>query len=244
MFRTRVHRNRKPAFFKERSLNLSQAVNKSSMEDKKLFGKYTELVMMLFSFILTGVVGTFIAQFYTSQNAELLAANKIFADQTKLIGDRYFAMSSVMSALEDNRKNPGKWSPSQVGARWDSYRQELQKYDATRGYNREVIRLYFGDQLWNEERDIHYLLRAWGQSLEHEEEIPGSVDFNCLRRDDGPIDDFLNRWHGFSFRLAEAIKKANIGFWRSRSRVKKNPIPRTPCLTDQSPGTPQSSSPH
>lgn len=203
------------------------------MPDTKLFGKCNDIVMMLLGFLLTGVVGTYIAQVYTTKNAELAAANKIFNDHSKLMGDRYFAMSQVMLLLAENQKTPLKWKAPQVESRWELYRAEVQKWNSARGYNRELIRLYFGDELWNAERDIHYFFYAWGQSLEREQQRSGSVDFKCLT---GKVDDFLEKSHAFTFKLAEAIQQAKIGSNRPTASVSNNARPEAPCLTDRSGG--------
>jgi hypothetical protein len=197
----------------------------------KLFGRYNELVMMVLGFLLTGLVGSFIAQRYTTKNAELAAANKIFADHIQLIGNRYYAMTRIQRILEDNQKTPGKWDASHIDISWDAYRAEVQKWNAIRGYDRELIRLYFGNELYNKERDIHYSFRAWGESLELEQRRSGSVDFKCL---DKRVDDFLTQWHTFSFALAEAIQKSNIGSNKPNLIVKESPRPPAPCLTDNS----------
>ena len=57
------------------------------MAHDKLFGKFNEFILILMGFLLTGIVGTFIAQKYTTDNAELTAANKIFEEYSKLSGD-------------------------------------------------------------------------------------------------------------------------------------------------------------
>jgi len=204
------------------------------MAEVKLFGRFNDIVMMLLGFVLTGLVGTYIAQVYTTKNAELTTANKIFGDHSKLVGDRYFAMSQVMLVLAENQKTPSRWKPSQVEARWESYRAELQKWNAARGYNRELIRLYFGDELWNAERDLHYSFYAWGQSLEDEKRRPGSVDFKCLS---GKVDEFLEKSHAFTFKLAEAIQHGRIGSSRPTVAVSKSERPSAaPCLTNRSSG--------
>ena len=171
--------------------------------------------------------------FYTTKNAELATANKIFSDHSKLMGDRYFAMSQVMLVLAENQKTSVKWKVSQVESRWELYRAELQKWNSARGYNRELIRLYFGDELWNAERDIHYFLYAWGQSLEREKRRSGSVDFKCLN---GKVDEFLEKSHAFTFKLAEAIQQAKIGSNKPTASASKNPRTEAPCLTDRSSG--------
>ena len=59
----------------------------------KLFGKYDELVRLVLGFVLTELVGTYLAQTYTTRQANLATAGKIFSDYSKLLGDRYFGMN-------------------------------------------------------------------------------------------------------------------------------------------------------
>ena len=42
----------------------------------------------------------------------------------------------------------------------------LQQWNTRRGFNREMLRFYYGDILYNKEREIHYDLRYIGQILE------------------------------------------------------------------------------
>jgi hypothetical protein len=201
------------------------------MAHDKLFGKYNEFILVLLGFLLTGVIGTYISQTYTSRNAELTAANKIFNEYGKLAGDRYFTMNQVMIALMD------EYQPNKLEERWDAYRSELQKWNTSRGYNREIIKLYFGQPLWNEERDIHYWFRAWGQSLESANSDKLNVDFACLSKE---RDRFLARMHSFNYSLAEAIQLGNIGGRKTTDSASKNPRPEPLCLTKSStsPGPP------
>ena len=196
------------------------------MAEGKLFGKYNEFILVLLGFVLTGLVGTFIAQTYTTKNAELAAANKIFSEYSQLTGDRYFTMNQLMIALNNNETD------DVLTTRWNAYRVELQKWNTARGYNREMIKLYFGQPMWNEERDIHYVFRAWGQALEAANQSVKSVDFQCLQEE---RDQFLERLHAFNFSLAEAIQQGAIGSSKFNESVEKNPRPEALCLTTQQP---------
>ena len=195
------------------------------MADEKPFGKYNDFLLLLFRFLLIGVIGAYITQTYTVMNAELAAANKIFSEYSQLAGDRYFTMNQVMLSL---RNGDGDVI---LKRRWDAYRTELQKWNTSRGYNREMIKLYFGQPLWNEERDIHYYFRAWGKSLESANKSRESVDFECLvkRRD-----SFLVKMHRFNYSLAEAIQSWDIGDNKNKDTVEKNPRPESLCKTKSS----------
>jgi len=194
-----------------------------SETEEKLFGKYNEFVLMLLGFLLTGVIGTYISQTYTTKNAELSAANKIFGDYSKLSGDRYFTMNQVMIGLKEG------FSENELKKRWESYRIELQRWNSSRGYNRQMLNLYFGQPLWNQERNIHYMFRAWGQSLESANKDRANVDFDCL---ESFRNNLLIKTHDFSFALAESIQKDHIGSSKTKHNIPKSPRPEPPCLTN------------
>ena len=81
--------------------------------------------MMLLCFLLTGLVGNYIAQVYTTENAELATANKIFSDYSKLMGDRYFAMRQGIIVLSENQKHLTAGNVTQVESRWALYIADL-----------------------------------------------------------------------------------------------------------------------
>jgi hypothetical protein len=199
-----------------------------TMASDKLFGKYDDFVRLLVGFALTGFLGTYLSQTYTTKQANLAAAQKVFSDESAVIGKRYFVMDQIMNAYQDNRATPGTWPEADMSAHWAAYRSALQDWNATRGFTREMIRLYFGNTLWNRERDLHYAFRAWGQALEAEHKHPGSVDFACL---DKKVDEILSSMHDFQFQLAAAIQAGNVGPGRDQSQVQENPQPATPCVT-------------
>lgn len=201
------------------------------MSSDKLFGRFDDLLRLLLGFALTGLLGTYLAQTYTTRQADLAASQKIFSDQSTLIGKRYFAMNQVTSAYEENRENPGTWKSEEILTRWNAYRAVLQDWNSSRGFSREMIRLYFGNALWNKERDLHYMFRAWGQSLEAERKQDGAVDFQCLEK---KLDELLSATHAFQFQLAAAIQAGKVGPNRDQSKVTENQRPGAFCLTNGS----------
>ena len=194
-----------------------------SKSEEKLFGKYNEIVLILLGFLLTGVAGTYIAQTYTTKNAELSAANKIFSEYSKLAGDRYFTMNQIMLAHSENK------SDAIIEKRWLAYRSELQQWNTARGYNRQMLMLYFGQPIWNKERDIHYLFRAWGMTLEKAKNKTAIIDYSCLIK---KRNQFLVTLHSFNFSLGEAIQQGKIGGNKSGHIINKNPRPEPLCLTN------------
>ena len=193
------------------------------MDKEKVFGKYHDFVLMITGFLLTGIIGTFISQSYTTKNAELSAANKIFGDYSVLAGDRYFQMNQILLGLKQGKKK------KVMDKRWGNYREELQKWNTARGYNRQMIQLYFGNPIWNLERDLHYSFRAWGATLEASVDASKKIDYDCLIK---KRDEFLTDLHSFNFALGQAIQEGEIGSDKPTNIIAKNPIPITPCLTN------------
>ena len=196
----------------------------------KLFGKYDELVRLVLGFVLTGVVGAYLSHKYTTQQSDLAAAGKVFNEHSKLIGDRYFAMNQVTAPLRELQRQPQSQPSAELQAAWSKYKVVVQEWNSSRGFNREMIKLYFGQPLWNSERDIHYQFRAWGQSLEAEYKARGAVDFGCL---DSKIDGLLVLSHGLRVGMAEAMQEGKVGSARDGALIKENPREDAWCLVKQ-----------
>lgn len=176
------------------------------VSDQKLFGKYNEFILLIFGFVLSGLVGNYLSQVYTTKNAQIQLATEIFRDKIKLVGERTFIMNQVYLALKERRDEP-KVSEDKLRDRIGEYRAVLQNWNSARPFNREMLRLYFGEEIWNKERKLHYYLRAWGASLEMEYKKPGDIDMLCL---ENKRDEILFMAHEFGFLLAEVIREGKI----------------------------------
>ena len=193
----------------------------------KLFGKYDELMRLVLGFLLTGVLGAYLSHKYTTEQADLTAASKVFNDYSKLVGDRYFVQNRLSVHLRDTRGEPAKPSQDRFTERLDAYRDVVQHWNSARGFNREMIRLYFGDALYNAERDIHYAFRSWGQALEVELKKPGSVDFECMASE---TDKLLDAVNVLQSGMARAMQEGKVGSSKSAAAGKRNERPGTACL--------------
>jgi hypothetical protein len=193
---------------------------------EKLFGKYDDIVRLLLGFLLTAVVGTYLSHRYTTQQADLAAAGKVFNEHSKLIGDRHFAMTQVTLHLRDFKGTAEPKSNAELQSKWNTYKMVLQEWNSARGFNREMIKLYFGNAIWNKERDIHYLFRAWGQSLEMEFKTPDAVDFKCLET---KTDELLVLVHSLRVDMARAMQQGQVGGSRDQTAVNENPRPERLC---------------
>ena len=162
---------------------------------------------LVLGFLLTGVVGAYLSNRYTTQQADLTVAGKVLSEHSKLIGDRYFAMSQVTLPFRDIQRQSASQTSAELQVTWGKYRSIVQEWNSVRGFNREMIRLYFGEPLWNAERSIHYQFRAWGQSLEAEYKSRGSVDFGCLEQ---KVDGLLELIHSLRVSMAEAMQNGTV----------------------------------
>jgi hypothetical protein len=172
----------------------------------KLFGRYDDLVRLLVGFVLSGVVGTYLAHAYTQRQAAITSATQLFSDHSKAMGERYFAMQQLTAAM-DKRDPTYKVSDAEISARWEKYRSVLLTWNSGRNFNREMVEIYFGPAIWNAERDIHYRFRAWGEALEAERTGKGTVDFACLALE---IDKLLVMANGLNKAMAHAIREDQV----------------------------------
>jgi len=202
----------------------------------KLFGKFNEFALLIFGFVLSGIVGTYIAQVYTRRSSELQVATELFKDEIKLVGDRVFAMNQVFVGLQERK--PESWEREEdLRKRWDAYRSEVQRWNSARAFTREMLRLYFGEETAERERTVHYALRAWGASMEKQYKIPGAVDMKCLET---KRDEILSMTHEFGFSLAEAIRAGNLrSVLKQRAFVMEKSPMSIFCTTQDPPPSPQ-----
>jgi len=117
-------------------------------------------IQVLLGIILTAVIGAWLAEQYRARSAEFETAQHVFQDQSELLGQRLHAMSELLHALKDGKQ------PDAVETQMAAYRAFLGDYNAKRNYNRVMIELYFGEPIYNEERDLHYQMRYIGQEIE------------------------------------------------------------------------------
>lgn len=197
------------------------------MSNQKLFGKYNEFVLLILGFVLSGIVGNYLSQVYTTKNAQIQMATEIFKDKIKLVGERTFVMNQVYLALREKELD-AKAPNEELHKRMSAYRNVLQNWNSVRPFNREMLRLYFGEEVWKKERKLHYYLRAWGASLEKEYKVPGAIDMVCL---ESKRDEILVMAHEFGFLLAETIREGNIKNNLKANTGKEENMPELFCLS-------------
>lgn len=209
--------------------SVTSRYHEHKVSNQKLFGKYNEFILLILGFVLSGLVGNYLSQVYTTRNAQIQMATEIFRDKIKLVGERIFTMNQVYIELRKRRDEP-KVSEDELRDRMREYRAVLQNWNSARPFNREMLRLYFGEKIWNKERKLHYYLRAWGASLEVEYKKPGDIDMPCL---ENKRDEILLMANEFGFLLAEAIREGKINNDSSSISKNEEEMPKLFCLTNQ-----------
>lgn len=219
---------RQPAYTRRHMAVVTNRPSKPAASDK-LFGKYDELARLVIGFLLTAFVGTYLSHRYTTQQADLSAAGKVFSEHSKLVGDRYFAQNQLTIALREVDQL-AKGKSVEVSTRQNKYKEVVREWNSARGFNREMIKLYFGDGIWSIERDIHYVFRAWGQALEAELKRPGSVDFKCVEE---RSDALLALVHSLRVEMAQAMQTGKVGGSRDLKPVEQSPRPEEYCFVPE-----------
>jgi hypothetical protein len=193
----------------------------------KLFGRYDEIVRLVLAFVLTAVVGGYLTRHYTIQQANLIEAAKIFNDHSKLIGDRYFAQNrlhSFLSQLDNEQMTEDK---VQLNLRLAAYQEAVKEWNSARGFNREMINIYFGGSFWSRERDIHYIMRGWGNTIEGRLKEKGMIDYKCMKDN---IDVLLVRVHDLRVSMAQALQKGKVGSNRETGSQERTEHPEYLCF--------------
>lgn len=161
-----------------------------------------EYIRLLIGVVATVFLGAWLAEQYRAQSAQYDTAAQVFHDHSQLLGERISAMAEVVHAEKDNS------GEDTLSIQMSAYRAFLGGYNAKRNYNRALIEIYYGDRIYNEERDLHYQLRYVGQALECAYKTHKPADLSA-------ISDALNqsweRLSGLSKHMGVALRDNKIG---------------------------------
>lgn len=198
---------------------------------EKLFGRYHDVVMIVLAFFLTTVAGSFItSEFQAEAQKEKAQATKlkeekelsteIFKEATNAVNERFRIMSEVSLAMRSSLDNI-KPDNKHLLDLWIEYGKLLRRWNIERGTRRELLKIYFGNDVYKLERDIHYRFRHIGQAMEcfmkdgkNKKEI--STKISTLLRQVNPSVFRLGR------DMAIKIKNEKIGSWVMNNSVKFN----------------------
>jgi len=190
--------------------------NRTYRNDKKLFGKYNQLLIIFITFILTTVCGSFLAYFFQERNwekqhednlikAEREVAEKVFSEVSSIMDERMYIMWRIfwsykfnMSAVEKNK-------------RWAEYEAMLMKWNSNLNKNFSLLEIYFGTNFRNTfERKIHSKFREIGELLEG---LKGrkNIEAYILEEIYSKQDTLNEIFYGFNIRMLSSIRDNKIG---------------------------------
>jgi hypothetical protein len=181
---------------------------------------FHEYLRLLLGLIVTVILGAWLAEQFRVQGAQYDTAAQVFQAHSELLGERISAMADLLHAMKD------KSAPDAVTAPMTAYRSFLGGYNAKRNYNRALIELYYGEPIYNEERDLHYQLRYIGQELECAYKTKKPVDSAAL---DNAINQSWERLSVISKHMGQALRDNQIG--RSRPMTAATPTKDEPNFT-------------
>jgi hypothetical protein len=84
-----------------------------------------------------------------------------------------------------------------------------------------MIKIYFGESFWSKERDIHYIMRGWGSSIEGRLKNKGTIDYKCMKE---KIDLLLVDVHDLRVSMAQALQQGKVGENRESGSLTRTDI--------------------
>ena len=189
--------------------------------DTRLFGRYQELVLLLLGFLLTTLLGGYLAQSWQNRahaferevahrRSEQQAATQLFEELSRLMDKRLYRMRRLHTGMAD---------PSARGDmknRWGAYRDTLFEWNENLNRNLALTQRYFGDEARQAlELEINEGFRELGTLLEG-----GAYPNNGLTKYEHRqrVADRLNNLiYNFDIQLIEAIQSGEVGHFMEKS---------------------------
>ncbi len=206
----------------------NRATPKPEQKADKLFGRYDDLVRLILGFVLTGVVGGYLTRHYTERQANIDEASKVFNEHSKLIGDRYFTQNRLYLHFRQIDVTQVQSDPEQEKIRLAAYQESLMQWNSERGFNREMIDMYFGGKYWTKERNIHYMMRGWGNTIEARLRKEGSIDYGCMTN---KLDKLLDAKHELRVTMAQALQQGKIAQSKESTPKLREVHEEYPCFS-------------
>jgi len=108
--------------------------------DKKLFGRFEPLVLLVLGFLLSAIVGAGIAQRYQTRSADRAIAEKAFTEMADLLDGRLYRMRRIASGYT------AKVDAEEMNRRWLSYYDILDRWNGSLNEHLALLQRYFGDR--------------------------------------------------------------------------------------------------
>jgi alpha-L-fucosidase len=184
-------------------------------EDRKVFGKYHDIAILLLGFILTTIVGGYLSHSWQDRSAkiqrdaeqkryEIQAATKVFEDISRLMDKRLYRMRRVNMGIDN------KVDSEVMDGRWNAYKEILFEWNENLNRNLALTQMYFGKESRDIlERDIQSRFITFGRLMESSRNIKGKN--NTYEKRQQVADDLNNYIYDFDLMLIRNIQNGSIG---------------------------------
>lgn len=182
------------------------------MTDKRAFGRYHDVVLLLVGFVLTTLVGGYLAHRWQTTAAaferqaddrrlEREAATKVFEDLSRIMDKRLYRMRRVHDAPQGSTRDSN---------RWQAYRETLFEWNENLNRNLALTQRYFGDEArYTLESHIQGGFRQLGTLLEGGDYPQSIANKSEYRR--ALADSVNNIIYRFDVKLITAIQRGEVG---------------------------------
>jgi len=108
--------------------------------DRKLFGRFEPLVLLVLGFLLLAIIGAGIAQRYQTRSADRAVAEKVFTEMADLLDSRLYRMRRIASGYT------AKVDADEMNRRWLSYYDVLDRWNGSLNGHLALLQRYFGER--------------------------------------------------------------------------------------------------
>ncbi len=190
--------------------------------DKKVFGRYHDIVLLFLGFVLTTVVGGVLTYYFQERSwthqhgvelleAERAEATDVFDELSVQMDRRLYRMRRLIFGLRQGRDSVT------MERRWDSYREVLILWNDHLNRNIALTERYFGIGARNLlQHEIQTEFRRLGELLESAS--PGHFteeEVDNLSTLADHINDLVYR---LDAKMLQQLQDGNIGIYRNRGR--------------------------
>ena len=185
---------------------------------RKLFGRFNALVLLLISLIFTSVFGGYLGHYFQNRSwshrkeaelreTERQAATALFEEVSRLMDRRLYRMRRLLWGYQTGK------SQGEMHARWDSYREVLFNWNENLNRNLALVQRYFGTairtkiekEISNGFRELNNELEGLSRKREYDKER-----FQSLR---ALADSINNEIYSLDVQMIERIQRGSVGFF-------------------------------
>jgi len=187
-------------------------------QETKLFGKYTDIVMLLLTFILTTVVGGFLSdrfqqsawerdQIVQRQREEMSRASAVFERMSALLDRRLYRLRTVLWDIKTK-------APSAIlSDHRRQYREVIAEWNESLNTTLSFVQRYFGqDQRAILEGEINEKFRGFHGKIDAYLNSNQDLDLEVLEQE---LNDFNPEVYQFNLSLLDQLEKGQVGSFRN-----------------------------